>query len=445
MAIEMLTVHRNQIQVGERFREDYGDLSELAQSMKEEGIIQPLAVKRIDESTFQLLAGGRRMKAAERAGITEIPVRIFPETISDLQMLMIELSENVYRKDMTWLEQTKLRKKIHDLGIAIHGRKVSKDPNAPGWTQSQTAQITGVNQRMISAELQLAEAVEAFPQLAEAKTREEAVKMMKKLGETMIRQELAKRMQEQVAATPLDKQLSQLVQRYIVTDFFDLAKQLPDKSIDFCEVDPPYAIDLMDMKKRQDISMYNEEAYNEVDKQDYLYFLERTINECYRVMTESSWLVMWFAIEPWIEDVYMLLSKAGFQTRRLVSLWVKETGQTMAPNIYLANAYEPFFYARKGNATLAKQGRINVFQYKAVPPARKIHPTERPIEMIQDVLQTFCLDGARILVPFLGSGNTLLAAANLNMTAFGSDLSQEYKDAYTVRVFSGKPGEYRSY
>lgn len=443
--MELLVVNRNQITVGERFREDYGDISDLAQSMKEEGIIQPLAVKRIDENTFQLLAGGRRMKAAERAGITQIPVRVYPNSLSDLQMLMIELSENVYRKDMTWLEQTRLRKKIHDLGIAIHGRKISKDPNAPGWTQSQTAQMTGINQRMVSAELQLAEALEAFPQLAEAKTRDEAVKMMKKLGETMIRQELAKRIAEKDANTPLEKLQAQLAQRYIVADFFDLAKQLPDKSIDFCEVDPPYAIDLMDVKKKRDISQYNEESYGEVEKDDYLHFLERTIKECYRVMTDNSWLVFWFAIEPWIEDVYMILSRTGFQTRRLVSLWVKETGQTLNPTIHLANAYEPFFYARKGNATLARQGRTNIFQYKAVTPTKKIHPTERPIELMQDVLQTFCMEGSRILVPFLGSGNTILAAANLNLTAFGCDLSQEYKDAFTVRVFTGKPGEYRSY
>jgi len=444
MAIELLTVERSQIEIGERHREDYGDINDLAESMKQEGIIQPLAVKRNGER-FKLLAGGRRIKAAEKAGITEIPVRVYPENLSETQMLMIELCENVFRKDMTWLEQTRLRKKIHDLGIEIHGRKVSKAPDAKGWTQEQTATMTGVNQRMISAELQLAEAVEAFPQLAQAKTRDEAVKMMKKMGETMIRQELAKRIEEHKAQTPFDKQLAQIAQRFIVADFFDMVKQLPDKSIDFCEVDPPYAIDLMELKKKRDISMYNEESYNEVEKEDYLFFLERTINECYRVMSDQSWMVFWFAIEPWIEDIYMLLSKAGFQTRRLVGLWVKETGQTMNPALHLANAYEPFFYCRKGNPSIMKQGRTNVFNYKAVAPGKKRHPTERPIELIQELLQTFCLEGSRVLVPFLGSGNTILAAANLNLIAFGADLSQEYKDAFTVRVYSGKPGEYRSY
>lgn len=441
----MITIPRTSIVVEKRFREDYGDLNDLAHSMKTEGIIQPLAVKCNDDGCYILLAGGRRLKAAEKAGIDEIPVRVFPADIDSIQMRVIELSENIYRKDMSWLEQTRLRKEIHELQIKIHGQKVSTAKDAKGWSQQMTADMVGVNQRMISAELQLADAVEAFPVLREAKTRDEALKMMKKMSETMIRGELAKRILDKAASTPMEKQLADLSNRYIVADFFDLAKQLPDNSIDFCEVDPPYAIDIMNIKKKDGVSQYNEDQYSEVDQQDYLHFIERTVKECYRVMTESSWLVMWFAIEPWIEDMYMILSKAGFATRRLPGLWIKENGQTMNPAFHLANQYEPFFYARKGNANIMKQGRGNVFQYKAVPPTKKIHPTERPVELIQDVISTFCWEGSRILVPFLGSGNTLLAASNLGLTAFGSDLSQEYKDSYVMRVHTGKPGEYKSY
>jgi DNA modification methylase len=49
------------------------------------------------------------------------------------------------------------------------------------------------------------------------------------------------------------------------------------------------------------------------------------------------------------------------------------------------------------------------------------------------------------MVPFLGSGNTLLATSNLGMSAFGYDLSEEYKNAYIVRVNEARPGSYKSY
>jgi DNA modification methylase len=57
----------------------------------------------------------------------------------------------------------------------------------------------------------------------------------------------------------------------------------------------------------------------------------------------------------------------------------------------------------------------------------------------------FGWSGARVFVPFLGSGNTILSAANLGMQAFGCDLSQGYKDSFAVRVASGAPGSYQSY
>ena len=49
------------------------------------------------------------------------------------------------------------------------------------------------------------------------------------------------------------------------------------------------------------------------------------------------------------------------------------------------------------------------------------------------------------MVPFLGSGNTLLAASNLGNTCFGYDLSEEYKNSYLKRVMEGEPGRYKSY
>jgi len=65
--------------------------------------------------------------------------------------------------------------------------------------------------------------------------------------------------------------------------------------------------------------------------------------------------------------------------------------------------------------------------------------------MIEEVIKTFNTPGGHMMVPFLGSGNTLLAASNLNSTCFGYDLSEEYKNAYLKRVLEGEPGKYKSY
>ena len=117
----------------------------------------------------------------------------------------------------------------------------------------------------------------------------------------------------------------------------------------------------------------------------------------------------------------------------------------MRPEIYMANAYEMFFYGTKETGVLEKQGRRNVFDYKPVPPARKIHPTERPIELMTELIGTFVNQDADVIVPFLGSGTTLLSAANLMMYAFGYELNEPYKRPFVVRVDESEPGRYSSY
>jgi site-specific DNA-methyltransferase (adenine-specific) len=258
--------------------------------------------------------------------------------------------------------------------------------------------------------------------------------------------EIAKRLSEKSASTPIERTHADMCNRYMISDVFIGLRDIPDRSIDIVEIDPPYAIDLQNTKKHNNTDIALSMQYNEIEQSTYLRFMDTLFKECNRVMSENSWLLCWFAIEPWIEPLHNLLNSNGFKTRRLAGMWYKGDGQlqTIQPGMYLANSYEPFFYAAKGSPSITKQGRSNVFNFKTVAPQRKTHPTERPIELIQEILSTFGWEGARVLVPFLGSGNTILAASNIGMTAFGYDLVQEYKSSFVLKVHDSRPGMYRS-
>lgn len=78
-------------------------LEELAASIREHGIIQPLIVSKRDEDTFELIAGERRWRAAQRAGLERVPV-IVRETTPQ-QLLELALIENVQRSDLNALEE----------------------------------------------------------------------------------------------------------------------------------------------------------------------------------------------------------------------------------------------------------------------------------------------------------------------------------------------------
>jgi len=431
------------ITFGERFREDYGDLSDLVASFKKEGVIQPLAVCEQEDGSYLLLAGGRRYMAADKAGLESVPVRCYPATLSELERRSIELMENICRKDMDWLEAAKLKKEIHNLQVAIHGEKISTAADAPGHSKRDTAALLGVAPSTVVQDINLATAVEMFPALAKAKNKNEASKMLQKFQENLIRGELANRIASKTADTPIERIHMNLINSFILGDFFEGVKNVPDKSIDFIELDPPYAIDLNAVKRDMGT---RSESYNEVERVGYASFLCQLFKECERVMSTNSWMVIWHAKE-WFQQIIDTITPLGlFGSDNTMAIWYKgNVGQTNMPNLYLASSYEQLLYVRKGLPSIVRQGRSNVFNYKPVASAKKIHPTERPVELIQDIMQTFCWDGARCMVPFLGSGNSILAASNLGMAAFGWELSKEYKDGYIMRVGENRPTGYRSY
>ncbi|MTJ14712.1 ParB/RepB/Spo0J family partition protein [Anabaena sp. UHCC 0187] len=78
-------------------------LSQLVQSVKEHGILQPLLVRAVN-GEFELVAGERRLRAAKAAGLTEVP--IISKELSDHQTLQIALLENLQREDLNPIEET---------------------------------------------------------------------------------------------------------------------------------------------------------------------------------------------------------------------------------------------------------------------------------------------------------------------------------------------------
>ena len=99
-----------------RSRMDDASLEELAQSIREQGIMQPILVRPIDGAGFEIIAGERRWRAAQRAGLKEIPALIRP--VADQAALAMALIENIQREDLNPLEEAHgLERLIADFGL----------------------------------------------------------------------------------------------------------------------------------------------------------------------------------------------------------------------------------------------------------------------------------------------------------------------------------------
>ncbi len=77
-------------------------LRELAQSIKEQGVIQPVTVRKLGYNKYQLISGERRLRASKMAGLTKIPA--FIRVANDEQMLELALIENIHRENLNAIE-----------------------------------------------------------------------------------------------------------------------------------------------------------------------------------------------------------------------------------------------------------------------------------------------------------------------------------------------------
>jgi ParB family chromosome partitioning protein len=135
-------IHPNRYQPRIRFSED--ELEGLARSIKEQGIIQPLLVRNAPDG-YELITGERRLRAAKKAGLSQVPVIVQP--VSDTELLEISIVENVQRQDLNPLEEAE----------AYH-RLIAEF----SLTQDQTAERVGKSRSAIANFLRLRQLPESI-------------------------------------------------------------------------------------------------------------------------------------------------------------------------------------------------------------------------------------------------------------------------------------------
>jgi len=99
-----------------RTRMDETALNELADSIREQGLMQPILVRPVDGGSFEIIAGERRWRAAQRAGLTEVPALV--KQVPDKSALALSLIENIQREDLNPLEEAiGLQRLIDEFGL----------------------------------------------------------------------------------------------------------------------------------------------------------------------------------------------------------------------------------------------------------------------------------------------------------------------------------------
>lgn len=145
--MQTVLIALSQIKVVDRLRKDFGDIDGLAQSIKDVGLINPLTI----DTKYMLLAGERRFRAVTQLGWTEVPCVLRETENCRTLSRMIELEENVRRKDMNWKE--------HVCAVAEIHKERTHEAHLEGerWAQRHTGILLGLSDGKVDYCLMMAE------------------------------------------------------------------------------------------------------------------------------------------------------------------------------------------------------------------------------------------------------------------------------------------------
>lgn len=134
---------------------DSSKLDELSESIKAQGVIQPIVVRELADRTYEIIAGERRWRASKKAGLTEVPVVI--REVDDRTVIAMALIENIQREDLNPLEEAQaLQRLIDEFNL----------------THAQAAEAVGRSRATVSNLLRLLDLPPAIRALVEARRLE---------------------------------------------------------------------------------------------------------------------------------------------------------------------------------------------------------------------------------------------------------------------------------
>lgn len=191
---------------------DENALNELALSIKEHGIIQPLVLRKLGEDKFEIIAGERRYKASQLAGLDKVPAII--AALDDNASAEVALVENLQRRNLTAIEEAKSYKKLLDRGYL---------------TQDLLAKRMGVSQSSVANKIRLLNLTEEVQDaLMNEKISERHARSLLQLSkpEDQIAM-LNKIINERLTVRQLDEEIKKVLNPEVVEEIKQESKEEP--------------------------------------------------------------------------------------------------------------------------------------------------------------------------------------------------------------------------
>lgn len=477
------TLKINEIIVENRQRLDLGDLDDLKESIKLHGLIQPVVVNQ----SRRLIAGGRRLEAHNQLGLESIDV-VFIETLTEDEAYILELEENIRRKDQTWQEQCLHIQTIH----LLKKKLAAKDSD--DWGQRETAALLGIaSKSVLYNSLEIAKLLRAeldannqpldSARYWKCDSLSEAWRLRLRDEENAINAELAKRAQaaavpvevfqeEQAALAEFEETAScpdalaeereryysnplnppgsfeeywaektawaeqkrvevHISSRFHKGDSIEFMMSNPDR-FDHIITDIPYGIDMAMLNQQNPHGgMVDIDTVAELHDVDYnLKLISDFFLAAYECTKDNAFVVTWCDQMLW-QFMYDHAIRAGFAVQRWPITWVKTSAcMNQCAGFNTTKDTEIAIVCRKKGATLCWQPQTSVITAGRDELCSDVgHPFAKPRAIWEFLAKLVSSEGQSILEPFMGRGSGVISMLDMKRNVFGCELDDAHYNA----------------
>jgi ParB/RepB/Spo0J family partition protein len=472
------------IDTAARQRKQDLDISDIKSSIAKLGVIQPVVVRR-EGAEVHLIAGFRRTMACRELGV-EVPVRYW-DTLTPRQMRMVELEENIKRKNLHWRDEVMAYQDMHQM--------LTEEHTGDSWSVIRSAEELSVHETTLRRMLHIARAIDS-PRIANATGTDQAwgilTRHADRVASSIVGDIIAagNRTFEAMGAAPpppappisiqtespasasIDTeipsigngsaifgqppspqsngllpqangdlgsvQLPAVISKPIpanqppihCADFLTWAPAYSGPKFNFIHCDFPYGVNTADSL----IETYDNTS------DIYWNLLNSFVANLDRLMSYSAHLLFWLSMrDDYFQPTKQKLRAAGLHVVDRPLIWLKSDMRGAAPGVkgtQPRHVYEAALLCSRGGRFLVKQGGDG---YQAPSVSSPIHPTQKPQPMLEFFFTMLVDETTTMFDPTAGSGASLLAAeARGAKSVAGLELNREYADAANAAIMRSR-------
>jgi len=422
----MQTIHESKIIVTPgRQRQEFDPqaMSELCEAITARGLMHPIVLRETPEGMV-LVAGERRWRAIRDmrmlGGQLKFNGTIVPDgeipyvtlgQLTPLQAEEAELEENLHRKDLTWQENSAAMAKLHSLR--------SRQAQAEGrvHTVADTALETkgrsdGGYQAAVRKDIVVAKFLH-IPEVAKAKTADEAFKIIKRQEES----------QRNVAlAAEVGKTFTQSVHELHNTNCLSWMRATSENQFDVILTDPPYGMGADSFGDAAGKLGGIEHHYKD-DYDHWKALMEEWCGLVYRVAKPQAHAYVFCDLDNF-HELKRMMTQAGWWVTRTPFICTKpNSGRVPHPEHGPRRQWEMILYAIKG-----KKPTTGIYPdvITTMADANMSHGAQKPVALYLDLLKRSVRPGDTVLDSFAGSGTIFPAAHAHKVKAVGIEMNPEY-------------------